>query len=203
MLISPVKGRVSSEWSKRRRNPVTGQVTTHAGLDIAAPEGTPVYAMFGGTVLSVRTGSYPGDPHLWNGVKSGNHVAVLNTDGAVQYYGHLKDVFFRKGQKIKAGAKLGTVGRTGLVTGPHLHLETWSNKSLGSHFNPRILFDRYGVKPGSAPKLPSKPKTYTVKAGDTLGGIASKHGTTAAKLAKLNGISNPDVIGVGQRLRLS
>lgn len=151
-MVSPVAGRVSSEWSKSRKHPVTGVVTSHAGIDIAAPVGTPVRAAFGGIVESVRTNSYPGDPHLWKGVKSGNHGLIRNTDNARQYYGHLDEVFVQVGDKVEAGQIIGTVGKTGTVTGPHLHFETWSNGNLNSHFNPRILFERYNLDPGSAPE---------------------------------------------------
>lgn len=162
-MISPVAGRVSSEWAKSRRNPATGRTTTHAGIDIAAPVGTPVVAAFGGRVVSVRTGSYRGDSRLWAGAKSGNHVRIFNTDGAVQYYGHLDTVDVKVGQTVKQGQTIGTVGETGMVTGPHCHFETWSRDHINSHFNPRILFSRYGVAPGSAPgkviaPTASKPK---------------------------------------------
>lgn len=177
-MISPVAGRVSSEWSKNRKHPVTGRVTSHAGIDIAAPIGSDVVAAFGGTVVSVRTGSYRGDKTLWKGAKSGNHVLIKNADGAYQYYGHLSQVDVREGDKVAQGQKIGEVGDTGNVTGPHLHFETWSNGNMNSHFNPRILFQRYSLTPGSAPAksnikpVASKPKpkptgkTYTtVKRG--------------------------------------
>ena len=173
-MISPVVGRVSSEWSKKRRNPATGVVTSHAGIDIAAPIGTPVVAAFSGVVKSVRTGSYNGDPTLWKGAKSGNHSLIENSDGACQYNGHLDEVFVKVGDKVTAGQVIGTVGNTGMVTGPHLHFETWSNDNMNSHFNPRILFDRYGLKPGAEPSIdvvkptgkpakPSKPKAPAKK----------------------------------------
>lgn len=165
-MISPVKGRVSSEWSKRRKNPATGKWSSHAGIDIAAPVGTDVHAAFGGKVISCRHNSYDGDPYLWLGLKSGNHVWIENSDGATQYYGHLSEVFVREGDTVAQGQKIGEVGQTGRVTGPHLHFETMSTDDLGSHFNPRILFERYELKPGSAPKVggvkpvgkPDKPK---------------------------------------------
>lgn len=150
-MISPVQGRVSSEWARMRRNPATGRYTSHAGIDIAAATGTDVYAAFGGVVEDLRTNSYRGDKRLWRGLKSGNFVLIRNTDGARQWYGHLSTVAVKKGQKIKQGQVIAEVGATGLVTGSHLHFETWSNARVGSNFNPRILFERYGVEPGSKP----------------------------------------------------
>ena len=179
-MQNPTVGRVSSEWSKNREHPVTGRIQTHAGIDIAAPVGTPIRAAFAGQVLSTRTGSYPGDPRLWRGAKSGNHVRILNTDGAVQYYGHCNTVLVREGQWVEEGQIIATVGQTGVVTGPHLHFECWSNDNINSHFNPRILFERYKLTPGVdnlgdvkpqgnvKPRPPAKPaaskpkpKTYT------------------------------------------
>lgn len=151
-MISPVKGRVSSEWSRMRRNPATGRYTSHAGIDIAAATGTDVHAAFGGVVVEVRTNSYRGDKHLWRGLKSGNFVLIRNTDNAHQWYGHLSSVSVKAGQKVAQGQKIGEVGATGMVTGSHLHFETWSNAKVGSNFNPRILFERYDLEPGSTPE---------------------------------------------------
>lgn len=90
-------------------------------------------------------------------------MRIRNTDGARQWYGHLSDVNVKTGQKVVAGQKIGEVGATGQVTGAHLHLETWSNKSVGSHFNPRVLFDRYDIEPGSAPSGTSEVKPQASK----------------------------------------
>lgn len=161
-MISPVAGRVSSEWSRMRRNPATGRYSSHAGIDIAAPTGTDVHAAFGGVVVDVRTNSYRGDKRLWRGLKSGNFVLIRNTDNAHQWYGHLSSVSVKKGQKVKQGQVIAEVGATGQVTGSHLHFETWSNARVGSNFNPRILFVRYGVEPGSKPA--GAPDSKPVKA---------------------------------------
>lgn len=163
-MINPVQGRVSSEWAPLRKNPATGVLQSHAGIDIAAPVGRLVVAAFAGRVFSVRTGSYRGDPTHGYGPKTGNHVAIQNSDEAVQYYGHLNTTGCKVGQHIKQGEIIGTVGQTGMVTGPHLHFECWSNKNINSNFNPRILFKRYGITPGvgggasaGKPSKPSKP----------------------------------------------
>lgn len=195
-MISPVKGWVSSEWSKRRKNPATGRWSSHAGIDIAAPVGTDVVAAFGGKVISARHTSYDGDPHLWKGLKSGNHVWILNPDGATQYYGHLSEVLVREGDTVAQGQKIGEVGQTGRVTGPHVHFETMSTDDLGSHFNPRILFVRYNVTPGSAPKVgdvkpagkPSKPASKPA-------------GKTYRNLSRRNKSKGADVLAVSKALR--
>lgn len=141
-MISPAAGRVTSEYSMSRRNPATGRVEPHSGIDIANSVGTPVYAPFSGTVIGVGAGLVPG--------RSGDrNVLIRNPDGERQYFGHLDTAIVVVGAKVKAGQKIGTMGARGNVTGPHLHLETWSSK--GKPVNPRVYFKRYGVSPGSKP----------------------------------------------------
>ena len=147
-MHNPVPGYVSSEWARVRRNPASGVVTSHAGIDIAGPVGTLVRAAFAGRVISVFTDSYPGDKRYHYGPKTGNHVTIENDDGAVQYYGHLHTSGEWVGDWVEEGEIIGTRGQTGNVTGPHLHFECWSNDNMNSHFNPRILFKKYGITPG-------------------------------------------------------
>ena len=149
-MISPVQGRVTSEFSPSRKNPVTGKVESHLGIDIAAKEGTPIYAPFAGTVIGVGA-------NLVKGRTGTENVLIENPDGEKQYFGHCHTALVKKGQKVKAGDKIATVGQRGNATGPHLHFETW-NKS-GKAVNPRLYFTYHGIAPGSTPKLPAKPST--------------------------------------------
>ena len=149
-MISPVQGRVTSEFSPSRKNPVTGKVESHLGIDIAAKEGTPIYAPFAGTVIGVGA-------NLVKGRTGTENVLIENPDGEKQYFGHCHTALVKKGQKVKAGDKIATVGQRGNATGPHLHFETW-NKS-GKAVNPRLYFTYHGIDPGSTPKLPAKPST--------------------------------------------
>jgi len=88
---------------------------------------------------------------------------------------------------------------------PHHTTHVYPYEPDGRTFKPRRLL---AVVQGEAPN-PVKPKpatptsTYTVKSGDTLSAIAARYGTSVAAIASLNGIKNPDVIGVGQVLRLA
>lgn len=178
-MVSPVKGRVSSEYG--RRAPIAGVTTgyLHAGIDIAAAVGTPVYAAWGGTVIGVGSGLAPG--------RSGDrNVLIQNPDGECQYYGHLNANRVRVGQKVEAGERIGDVGARGNVTGPHLHFETWANRSANSHRNPRIYFQFWNLKPGSTPKAgagkPStKPPVVTKPKGDAGTRTIQKHLNRYAK----------------------
>ena len=84
----------------------------HTGVDLAAPQGTPVLAAKAGRVALVQSlGGY------------GNTVLLDHGDGVETLYAHLQQALVREGDWIGQGAQLGTVGTTGAATGPHLHFE--------------------------------------------------------------------------------
>jgi murein DD-endopeptidase MepM/ murein hydrolase activator NlpD len=114
--IWPARGSVTSEFGNR-----WGRL--HAGIDIAAPTGTPIYAAQGGTVI-------------FSGVQSGygNVVIVSHGGGLTTLYGHQSRVAASNGQAVSQGDNIGYVGNTGRSTGPHLHFET---RYGGSPRNPR------------------------------------------------------------------
>ncbi|MBW3621330.1 MAG: peptidoglycan DD-metalloendopeptidase family protein [Actinobacteria bacterium] len=110
-LRLPVAAPMSSGFGPRV-HPVTGQYRLHAGIDLAAPAGTPIGAAAAGTVTfaGVR-GGY------------GNLVIVDHGDGTETRYAHQDTIAVTAGQRVGVGDLLGTVGSTGQSTGPHLHLE--------------------------------------------------------------------------------
>jgi len=104
-------GRISSDYGARH-DPIHGHESHHGGMDIAAPQGTPVLAMADGVVVRAGlSGAY------------GNLVELRHSSGAVTRYAHQDRLDVRAGDSVQAGQQLGTVGSTGRSTGHHLHLE--------------------------------------------------------------------------------
>jgi murein DD-endopeptidase MepM/ murein hydrolase activator NlpD len=84
----------------------------HAGVDLAVPHGTPIYAAAAGSVILSR----------WYG-GYGYCVIIQHDDGVVSVYGHASALKCKEGQQVKAGDLIALSGNTGFSTGPHLHFE--------------------------------------------------------------------------------
>lgn len=106
----PTFGRISSPYGWRI-HPITGQRSFHAGLDIATPQGVPIFAADAGVV------TFTGD--------NGGYGLTIDIDGARHMfrYAHLSQISVAKGQRVKKGELIGRIGSTGQSTGPHLHFE--------------------------------------------------------------------------------
>ena len=123
-FIKPVSGRDSGRFGLRRilnqqkRNP-------HSGMDIAAPEGRKIRATESGNVIFVG--------HLFF---TGKVVYVDHGSGLISLYAHLSQFDVKKGQRIKRGDLIGRVGKTGRVTGAHLH---WSVYLNGNAVDPALF----------------------------------------------------------------
>jgi murein DD-endopeptidase MepM/ murein hydrolase activator NlpD len=114
-FLRPVFGFVSSGFGYRK-DPFSDRVQFHRGLDIAAPIGTPVRASLDGRVVVASS-----DPVL------GNYLLIRHQVGFSSLYGHLHQVFVKRGATVTRGQRIGVVGSTGRSTGPHLHFEIRRN----------------------------------------------------------------------------
>lgn len=125
-LRAPVNFKyISSSFNPRRLHPVTGKVRAHRGIDYAARVGTPIMSTGSGTVIKSAYNKY-----------NGNFVFIKHSNKYITKYLHLQKRTVRVGQRVKQGQKIGTLGSTGRVTGPHLHYEFLVN---GVHKNPRTV----------------------------------------------------------------
>jgi len=114
-LAWPVHGRISSRYGYRF-HPVWGRRMMHTGLDIAARSGTPIRAALGGRVKFVG----------WKG-GLGRAVIIEHPNGYETLYGHCSKILVSRGQTVKRGEQIATVGSTGISTGPHVHFEVKKN----------------------------------------------------------------------------
>lgn len=118
--IKPVEGgRITGKFGWRS-DPFTEKPNLHTGIDIAAPEGTPIYSAAYGVVFKVNYNYSPNRNY-------GRMVVVDHGYGRQTLYAHLKDINVKPGQKVKRWQQIGTVGETGRATGPHLHYEVIEN----------------------------------------------------------------------------
>lgn len=125
--IWPTTGWLSSSFGGRR-DPFTGGIDYHPGLDISADKGKPVRATADGTIDQAGySGNY------------GNMVLVQHRFGLSTRYGHMSRLAVTAGQHVKRGEVIGYVGSTGRSTAPHLHYEVLLN---GQTINPLRFLTR-------------------------------------------------------------
>lgn len=114
-LLWPVAGKLTSGFGNRH-HPIFGGGRMHTGIDLAAPNGTPIYAADGGEVIQC---SYSGG--------YGYSILIYHGGGFATFYAHLSGFAVSQGQMVKRGQLIGYVGSTGWTTGPHLHFEVRIN----------------------------------------------------------------------------
>ena len=117
----PVAGTITSQFG-HRIDPITGEVSSHTGTDIACAEGTPILATADG-VVTVANGL-----DSWGG-SYGYYIQIDHGGGLETLYAHCSSICVSTSQQVQAGQVIGYVGHTGRVTGSHLHLETRVNGS--------------------------------------------------------------------------
>jgi len=124
----PASGRMSTKFGVKRI--VNGRLLTdyfHSGQDFAAPIGTPIHAAAAGRVLVAHTG--------WK--LHGNVVVLDHGRGVISISIHMTKVLVKEGDEVEAGQVIGTVGRTGRASGPHLHYCIYVNNEAS---NPNFWF---------------------------------------------------------------
>ena len=122
LMKTPLNGARLSSGFGNRKHPILGFTKMHRGIDFAAPIGTPIFAAGDGII------EYSG----WNGAY-GKFIRIKHNGTFKTAYAHLSKIYKKRGTRIKQGDIIGTLGRTGRSTGPHLHYEILIN---GRQVNP-------------------------------------------------------------------
>lgn len=113
LIIFPLKfTKISSKFDPHRIHPIYKSRRPHLGTDFAAPRGTPVHVTADGIVIESGYNSY-----------NGNYVFIEHEDNTATRYLHLQKRKVKEGDMVDRSEVIGTVGSTGLTTGPHLHYE--------------------------------------------------------------------------------
>ncbi len=125
--ITPVFGELTSTYGYRD-HPITGELTFHTGVDIAADIGTPIAAFASGVV------EYIGESDEY-----GQYIQVDHGNGTKTFYCHCDELYLPKGTIVTSGQTIASVGKTGNATGSHLHFEIKQNGVL---LNPQYYIEQ-------------------------------------------------------------
>lgn len=125
--------------------------SSHKGLDLAAPKGTAIYAVAGGTIYKAGDGALD-DSY-------GNQVVIKHSDGSYTNYAHMSEISKTNGS-VSAGDKIGEVGSTGNATGNHLHLEVHDG-TLWNRVDPLPYLE--AIETGSGVPSYTAGNTYTLQ----------------------------------------
>lgn len=142
-----------------RSDPFSGKRTAHHGIDLAGPEGLPVHCTGAGTVVYAQMHRYG----------YGREVVVDHGFGYTTRYAHLHDIYVEKGQMLKRGEVVGTLGNTGKSTGPHLHYEIRKNNRAVNpfyFFYENLSSEEYALlasRAASSPETPYQPLAMSQK----------------------------------------
>lgn len=162
----------------------------HKGVDLVTKtKDLDYYAIDDGYVQLVHKGNTGYGYYIW--------VRYPRYDLSL-LHAHCSKIYLKKGDKVKKGTKVAHMGHTGDATGDHLHL---GMTRIGS--NTYLDPTKFDMLPDTPTPSPStKVEYYVVKKGDNLTKIAKKYKTTVKQLVKWNSIKNPNLIKVGQKLRV-
>ncbi len=125
-IVKPTEGEITSRFGYRY-HPITGKFGVHNGTDIAAPEGTPIYAAFNGRVEEIGHNSV-----------RGNYILLSHGGDTQTLYLHCSEIVAPEGAVVRQGEIIAKVGSTGYSTGPHLHFSILIG---GKYCNPEWLIN--------------------------------------------------------------
>ena len=114
-ITPPIQGEITSPFGGRE-HPVNQTASNHRGVDIAANHGASISPAAPGKVIKVGYDDV-----------DGNHIVIQHTARAKTLYAHMDTIAVAEGDIVERDTAIGTVGETGLATGPHLHFELWEN----------------------------------------------------------------------------
>ena len=173
----------------------------HYGIDIAAEQGTPVFAAADGKVRrSYFSSSY------------GNVVFVTHENGMETVYAHLNRRLVTEGKKVKQGEPIGEVGSTGRSSGNHLHFEvhngSWNVEKTFA-IDPLLLFKNESPHQGKEKTMTAATEkvsdndrndklVITIEKGDTLWGFSLQYGVSISKLKEWNGLDSSLIVAGDQ-----
>lgn len=120
---APSYTRVSSDYGMRM-HPVLNMEKFHNGVDMAAPNGSPIVAAYDGQVVAADYNA-----------SMGNYIMIDHGDGLYTVYMHCSALYVSSGAKVTKGANIAAVGSTGRSTGPHLHFSVRLNGNYVSPWN--------------------------------------------------------------------
>lgn len=168
-LMMPVAGHVTSNFGMRF-HPILGYSRMHAGVDLGAPYGSPIFAVADGVV------SWAG-PHGGHG----NFVRIEHGGGFGSGYAHMSRYAVAPGMRVRAGQVIGYVGSSGLSTGPHLHYEVYQNgrpvDPMAVHFTIRT-----GLEPREAAAFKARlAQLLLVKPGAAFASVVSNRAAWSGK----------------------
>jgi murein DD-endopeptidase MepM/ murein hydrolase activator NlpD len=143
--IWPVEGRVGSSFGQRE-DPFNGEGAFHSGIDIEAPNGTPVRATADGDVSGASMGA-----------GYGREVVLNHGHDVMTVYGHLSAIAVLPGQHVTRGQVIGYVGQSGRATGPHLHYEVRvHNVPVNPHKYLRSTYEQVAAVDSNSLAAPGK-----------------------------------------------
>ena len=162
-LTWPSESETISNAFGKRVHPITGEEKIHNGIDISAPENSPVLSVTYGEVTDTGFDK-----------KFGNYIIIENDNGVKAYYGHLSAAEVTKGDKVKQRSVIGKVGKTGTATGANLHFEIQIN---GEYYNPELFWSKSNMGTRNASDFPLKREKDIWGIANSIGNI-SKTGLT-------------------------